>query len=138
MNKTLIVAIIISLALSALAVFRNNPQNLLGTMVLTSSYYDATNSSSSVPATATTANPILSLDANRTNARVCNNSATSTVWLHQKSQSTTTGVVVNEGIPIYPAKLSSSTQVCESFPGFKGYLFGICDGTCWVNESSWK
>jgi len=98
-------------------------------------YTDATNSSSSVLATATTTNPILSLNMGRTNAIVCNNSA-NVVFLHQKGQATTTGVVVNEGIPIYPT--STAGAQCQSFPGLKGYLFGIASATSSVTVSEWK
>ena len=102
-------------------------------------YFGATESSSSVPGTATTTNPILSLDNTRTNAKICMApTTTSTVFLHQITQSTTTGVTVNTGIPLYPT--STQAQFCEEFPGFKGYLFGICTGNsnCFVNVASWK
>lgn len=88
------------------------------------SYSDATNSSSSIPQTATTTSPILSLDTYRTDATICYLSGTSTVWLHPKGQSTTTGVVKNEGIPL-ASSTTSNTPYCREFPGFVGYLFGI-------------
>ena len=101
-------------------------------------YYDATNSSSSIPTTATTTNPILSLNTQRTNARICNNSEYF-VFLHQKETATTTGVTVNEGIPLSPLGLTTSTEnVCQDFLGFKGYLFGISEATSSVTVSWWE
>lgn len=134
-NKTIILAVIIAAALISLGAF--TPGNFGATLVTGSSYFGATNASSSVPASATTTNPILSLDATRTNATICNISATSTVFLHQLSQSTTTGVTIDTGIAL---RASSTAGNCVGFPGFKGYLFGVCPaaGSCKVTTSAWK
>lgn len=99
------------------------------------SYYGSTNTSANIPTAATTTNPILSYNTARENAKVCYLSGTSTVFLHRmSSNSTTTGIAVNTGIPI-----STSTQgdKCESFPGFKGYLFGISASPAVVTVSSY-
>ena len=106
-------------------------------MIQSSSYFGATNSSSSVPMVATTTNPILSLDNSRTNAIVCNNSVNS-VFLHPKSIATTTGVVLNEGIPLFGTGLTTSTKICHEFSGFKGYLYGIGTATSNITISSYK
>ena len=107
--------------------------NLAGAVL----YSDATNSSSSIPTTATTTNPVLSADPDRENAIVCNNSAYA-VFLHPKGQATTTGVVVHEGIPLSPIGFTTSTaNVCREFPGFRGYLFGIAGTEGSVTVSSW-
>lgn len=100
----------------------------------TESYSDSTSSSSTVPITATTTNPILSLDTYRQDATVCFLSGTSTVFLHQKGQATTTGVVKNEGIPLSTSSLS--VEDCAKFPNFKGYLYGISASPAVVTVSS--
>ncbi len=99
-------------------------------------YYGATNASSSIPQTATTTNPILARDDSRTNAKVCYISGTSTAYLHPKSQSTTTGVRVNEGIPLFAT--TTGIQVCQDFPGFRGILFGVSAQPVTVTVSEWK
>ncbi len=83
-------------------------------------------SSSTIPRTATTTNPLLSADVNRKNAKVCYLTGTSTVFLHKLGISTTTGVVLNEGVPLYPT--STQVQTCQDFLGFKGYLFALTEG----------
>ena len=107
-----------------------------GSQVIGSTYYGSTDSTSTITSTATTTGPILSLDGNRTNAKVCYLTGTSTVFLHQLAQSTTTGTGLN-GIPLYPT--TTQAQICESFPGFKGYLIGVSNGQpVTVTVSSWK
>ncbi len=93
-------------------------------------YTDSSTASSSVPTTATTTNPILTKDSNRQGAKVCYLSGTSTVFLHPKGLSTTTDVVVNEGIPLYPT--STQAQTCQEFPRMQGYLFGIAENAATV------
>ena len=139
MNKiTQLVFGILVLALLAFTAFKGVGEiNTGATLITGSTYFGATNTSSSVPTVATTTGPVLSLDNTRTNAVVCNNGGT-TVFLHQKAISTTTGVVVNEGIPLFPPNLTTSTAPCRDFPGFKGYLFGITAATTSVTVSSWK
>ncbi len=116
--------ILIGLSIVALLFSIASKQNILsfgGSAV--DSYYGATNTSANVPIVATTTSPILSADTYREDATVCYLSGTSTVFLHpMSSNSTTTGIAVNTGIPI-----STSTQgnPCAYFPGFKGYLFSI-------------
>ena len=136
MNKKSIIAILIIVVLIGGYILLEN-NNLGGQMIIGSSYFGATNSSSSVPTVATTTNPILSLDNTRTNAIVCNNSV-NTVFLHPKSQATTTGVVLNEGIPLFGAGLTTSTKICHEFPGFKGYLYGISSAVSAITVSSWR
>lgn len=134
-----VAVILFGLALSRNAKVVEKPEPVIvgGTQVIGSTYFGATNTSTTITSTATTTNPILSLDANRTNATVCYVSGTSTLFMHQQSESTTTLVKVNAGIPLY----SSSTQVqtCQDFPGFKGYLIGISSAQpIIVSVSSWK
>ena len=136
MKNILIVIIVFIIGfLGGFVLLKNN--NFGQTMITGSSYFGATNSSSSVPMVATTTNPILSLDNSRTNAIVCNNSA-NTVFLHAKSQATTTGVVLNEGIPLFGTGLTTSTKICHEFSGFKGYLYGIGTATSNITISSYK
>ncbi len=136
MSKTAIIISIIAILISGYALTQK--ADYLGSQMMQPySYFGATNSSSSIASTATTTNPILSLDANRNNAIVCNNSVSSTIYLHQMSQSTTTGVTINTGIPLYAT--TTQGQTCQDFPGFKGYLIGICNGNnCWATVSSWR
>lgn len=129
--------IILAVAIVVGALIVSNGKTNFGGVETVSFYTNATNSSSSVPMVATTTNPILSLDMARTNAIVCNNSA-NTLFLHQKGQATTTGVVLNEGIPLYGVGLTTSTKVCQEFPGFKGYLYGIGVATSVISVSSWQ
>ena len=136
-NIELKIILFIALAISVLAILvaviaKPAPSVLLGASP--HYWYGATNSSSTIPTTATTTNPILSRDNSRIDAKVCYLSGTSTVFLHPLSQSTTTTVKINEGIPIHP--FSSSTQPCESFPGFRGYLFGISETAATVTVST--
>lgn len=137
LNITAIIISVIAISISGYALVKKT--DLFGSqMVQPYSYFGATNTSSSVPTVATTTNPILSLDNARINAKICNNSAY-TVFLHPKSQATTTGVVLNEGIPLSPIGLATSTaNVCAEFPGFKGYLYGISSATSAITVSSWK
>lgn len=112
--------------------------NLGATMVVQSSYYGATSASSTVPNVATTTNPVLSLDADRTNAMVCNTSQWM-VYLYPRPTSSTGGILVGAGIPLSPFGLTTSTaNICEKFPGFKGYLFAIAEATSVVTVASWK
>lgn len=127
---------VIVVVLLGAIVFKTTPLNLGGTDA-TDSYYDTTNTSTTVPTTATTTSPILSLDTQRINAEVCFLTGTSTIFLHQKAQATTTGVVVDSGIPLYPSSTAAG-QICQDFPGFKGYLYGISAGAGTVTVSSWK
>src|SRR3990167_5608999 len=99
MNKTLGISLMIAIVIIGVLVLFKQDIPLGGTQIIGSTYYGATNTSSSVPTVATTTSPILSLDAARTNAVVCNNSV-NTVFLHQKSEATTTGVILDNGIPL--------------------------------------
>ena len=135
--KNIIITIAISLIAGFLGGYGLLSNNLGQTMIQSSSYFGATNSSSSVPMVATTTNPILSLDNSRTNAIVCNNSV-NTIFLHPKSIATTTGVVLNEGIPLFGTGLTTSTKICHEFSGFKGYLYGIGTATSNITISSYK
>ncbi len=126
---------IIALAFGVFALMGGAKNSNFGVESIPSYYFGATNSSSTVPTTATTSNPILSLDANRKNARICN-IGTATVFLHQSAISTTTGVRLDEGIALSP--FASSTNVCVELPGFRGYLFGISTAATKLTVSSWK
>lgn len=134
-----ILAVAVAIALLGLNGYQmTKNRNLGATMTVASSYHGATNTSSSIPFTATTTNPILSRDESRTNALVCNNGVYP-VFLHPLSVATTTGVEMNEGTPLFAHGLTTSTQdVCRYFPGFKGYLFGISATNTFVTVSSWK
>lgn len=113
----------------------NVPEKLGANVIVQSSYTFATDSSSSMTATATTTSPILSADNLRTNAVVCYLQGTSTVFLHQVGQSTTTGVTVNTGITL---GTSTQSNTCQWFTGFKGFLFGISPSPAVVTVSSWR
>lgn len=136
-SVTLIIACIV-IGIALISSFGSSDNGVFGYAAPAYFYNGATNSSSSVPVNATTSNPILSSSATRINSIVCNNSATSTIFLHQKNISTTTGVVANEGIRLAPANLASSTNSCIELPGFRGYLFGIGTATSFVTISQWQ
>jgi len=139
MNKTkLIISIGIIGILAIVGIVISPVGKQLGQTLVAPDYWtNATNSSSSVPATATTTSPILSLDASRNNAVICNNGKYP-VFLHPMGISTTTGVAVNKGIPLSPIGLSTSTaNVCIELPNFRGYLFGISSVATFVTVTSW-
>jgi len=118
--------------------FKNQPLGS-GNAFQSTYYYRATDSSSSIPLVATTTNPILSLDTLRTNALVCYRSGTSTIWLHQLSQATTTGVNLNSGIPLATSSIAEHFgETCYYFPQFKGYLFGISNSPATTSISYWQ
>ncbi len=138
MKTISIIAITISIIAILISGYALSQKVNLGASVVPIFYYGATNSSFTSPTTATTTNPILSRDDSRTNAIVCNNSAY-TIFLHQNSQATTTGVAINSGIPLSPVGLTTSTaNICMEFPGFKGYLYGISGTAASGTISSWK
>lgn len=135
MNKLIITAILLSTIAIVFSIYTLQGDSL-GYSPVPIFYYGATNASSSIPQTATTTNPILARDDSRTNAKICYLTGTSTAFLHPKSQSTTTGVIVNEGIPLFAT--TTGAQVCQEFQGFRGILFGISAQPVTVTVSQWK
>jgi len=100
-------------------------------------HYGATDSSFTSPATATTTNPVLSLNANRNGAIICNNSVVP-MFIFQKAIATTTGIAVNNGIPLSPIGLSTSTaNICVTLEGAKGYIYAISSVAASGTVSSW-
>ena len=100
--------------------------NLGASQIIASTYSQFLSStSSSIPAqVATTSNPILSADITRKDAEVCYAAGTSTIWLHARASSTTSGVLVGTGVPLFPTS-SVSGNSCRNFPGLVGFLFGV-------------
>ena len=133
--KIILGIIIVGFAIAIVFILFVSTEKPLGQATVYDYWSNATNSSSSVPSTATTSNPILSLDVSRNDCHICNNGAY-TVFLHPLGISTTTGVAVNTGIPLSPIGLTTSTaNVCWDFPNFRGYLFGIAAATTFVTVS---
>ena len=100
------------------------PKYVGGMQVIASTYFGATSASFTCPSTATTTNPVLTLDSLRTNAIISNRSS-QPMFIHVLSQATTTGVVVNAGIYLSPDGLTTSTETRVELPGAKGYVYCI-------------
>lgn len=133
-KKTKIIIGLLIAIIVMLFIVKDKP---LGLSISSDYWTNATNSSSSVATTATTTSPILSLDASRSNAIICNNGVYP-VFLHPKGSATTTGVAINTGIRLAPIGLTTSTiDSCISLPNFRGYLIGIADTATWVTVTSW-
>ncbi len=119
---TKILLIIAIILIGGVYLYQNN--NLGQTMITGSSYFGATSGSFTCPTTATTTNPILSLDNTRTNALIYNRSG-QPMFVHINAQATTTGVAVNTGIYLSPIGLTTSTQSWVELRGAKGYVYCI-------------
>lgn len=126
MNKITISAIIISIIAILLGGYGLLKDGNLGqSMIQNSSFFGATSAAFTCPTTATTTNPILSLDNNRTMVKVYNRSG-QPMFVHVNAQATTTGVAVNTGVYLSPIGLTTSTA--NSFvdlSGAKGYVYCI-------------
>ena len=125
MNKITISAIIISIIAILLGGYGLLKDGNLGqSMIQNSSYFGATSAAFTCPTTATTTNPILSLDNNRTMVKVYNRSS-QPIFVHVNSQATTTGVAVNTGVYLSPIGLTTSTESWVDLSGAKGYVYCI-------------
>ena len=96
-------------------------------------YNNATNSSSSL--TASVAATLLSTSATRMDATICFLTGTSTVFLHPLATTATSSVTVNTGIAL-STTTASYVPSCQTFPGFRGNLFGISASPATVTISS--
>ena len=125
MKTISIIAIIVSIiAITISGYVLSQKVNLGQQMIQGSSYFGATSASFTCPATATTTNPILSLDNTRTQVLISNRSS-QPMFIHVNSQATTTGVVVNSGIYLSPDGLTTSTKTFVELQGAKGYIYCI-------------
>ncbi len=115
--------LIFAIVISVVALNSVQPDNF-GAISATEYYFNATNSSSSVVSAIATSTPLISKDANRVNIDICNISAYP-VFLFPMAEATTTGVEAGKGIYLSPNGLTTSTRVCTTIPGFKGYLMPI-------------
>lgn|SRR3990167_4163837 len=108
-----------------------------GQVTIATSFYEMTEASFTCPTTATTTNPILSLDADRKGFRVTNRSNQS-MFLHMNAQATTTNVAVNQGEYLSGDGLTTSTKTWVQIEGGKGYVYCISPVAASGTVISWK
>ena len=124
MRKNIIIVLLIGLIL-LIGIKNFNGNNLLSG-INTQTYSGLTRYTANIDRVASTA--LISPGDVTVILRIYNLS-TSTVYLYATSTNSSTGVVVNGGIPLDPPTNASSTNSWVDLSGLRGYLYAISNAT---------